>query len=77
MSRPSNLRLCGTEKRAGTTIEDGRQAAGADGERSMKRWLALLTAVLMICLAAGCGGGTPGVNRDKDKPRSGDSTMDK
>jgi len=43
----------------------------------MTRVCALLTAVLILCLAAGCGGGTPGQNRDKDKPRAGDATVDK
>ena len=40
-----------------------------------KRW-AFLAAVLAVCLAAGCGGsGEKGQNRDKDKPRVGDTTQ--
>lgn len=45
----------------------------------MQRMWAFLTAALLLCLAAGCGGGSgaPGQNRDKGKPTAGDTTMDK
>jgi hypothetical protein len=43
----------------------------------MKRLWASLTVVLLLCLTAGCSSGSPGQNRDKDKPRAGDATVDK
>ena len=43
------------------------------GERMMRKMLAMLTAVLVLCLAAGCGNDKEkGQNRDKDKPRAGE-----
>ncbi len=44
----------------------------------MRRWWAWWMVGLMLCFAAGCGGGgEKGQNRDKDKPVQGNTTMDK
>ena len=40
----------------------------------MRRLLAILTALLVLGLAAGCGNDKEkGMNRDKDKPRAGET----
>jgi hypothetical protein len=40
----------------------------------MRRLCAVLTATLLLCLTAGCGGDKEkGQNRDKDKPRAGET----
>jgi uncharacterized lipoprotein len=40
----------------------------------MRKMLAILTAVLMLCLAAGCSNDKEkGQNRDKDKPRASET----
>jgi len=39
----------------------------------MRRLLAILTAVAVLCLAAGCSNDKEkGMNRDKDMPRAGE-----
>jgi hypothetical protein len=39
---------------------------------------ALLVALVLSCLALGCGGDvTPGVNKDKDRPKSTESPAEK
>jgi hypothetical protein len=44
------------------------------GELMMRKMLAMLMAALMLCLAAGCGSDKEkGQNRDKDKPRAGET----
>lgn len=40
----------------------------------MRRLLAILTAVLVLCLAAGCSNDKEkGMNRDKDMPRAAET----
>jgi hypothetical protein len=44
----------------------------------MKRWWALLAAVLMCVAAAGCGdNGEKGKYRDREKPRPAEKEQDK
>jgi hypothetical protein len=52
---------------------NGATKSHATGELVMRKMLAVLTAVLVLCLAAGCGNDKEkGQNRDKDKPRAGE-----
>jgi hypothetical protein len=53
---------------------NGVMTIPASVERMMRKMLVVLTAILMLCLAAGCGSDKEkGQNRDKDKPRAGET----